>query len=308
MLHEEEVHTLLEHLPPHQPGQTTWTAIDLQGFTSDQKEIYKCLEDNQKKVLTYLHRPIRKILNLSSRGVSAEDDGNDPRGQGRSQTPLVRESTSSPAVSTSKGKNTVPDPPVNQASLNPGKSLKPSPSFEERLNHGPGPNPNVLAGILPEELAAFRAYQAAIRNPDSLEMKVKELCLEDIKPTIIKTKIATNNARVKNTSMLLTTPVAMEISDDDDDEDDPVPVCKDVVQAGKSLKAANVRKFTGSADQDAHIYYERFSLQLDFIFADPSIRLPLAFQWCGGPALTALQKAMKDKLAPRTMKQREDLW
>lgn len=81
-LHEEEVHTLLEHLPPHQPGQTTWTAIDLQGFTSDQKEIYKCLEDNQKKVLTYLHRPIRKILNLSSRGVSAEDDGNNPRGQG----------------------------------------------------------------------------------------------------------------------------------------------------------------------------------------------------------------------------------
>lgn len=97
-------------------------------------------------------------------------------------------------------------------------------------------------------------------------------------------------------------PVAMELDSEDDDEE-PVPYIKDVNIAGKSLKASNVRKFSGASDQDAAIYYERFSLSLDFIFADPSIRLPLAFQWTSGPALTALQSAMKNGTGPRSMKQ-----
>lgn len=65
--------------------------------------------------------------------------------------------------------------------------------------------------------------------------------------------------------------------DSQDEEEEPVPYIKDVNVAGKSLKAANIRKFSSALDQDAAIFYKRFSLSLDFIFADPAICLPLAF-------------------------------
>lgn len=91
--------------------------------------------------------------------------------------------------------------------------------------------------------------------------------------------------------------------DSDNDDEEAVPHIKDVSAAGKSLKASNIKKFSGGSDQDASIYYKRFNLSLDFIFANPSIRLPLAFQWTAVPALTALQSAMKNGVGPRSMKQ-----
>lgn len=119
--------------------------------------------------------------------------------------------------------------------------LQPSPSFAERLDHKPEQSQLGLAGILQEEISAFRAYHAAIRNPDSLESKVRDLWIDDLKPTILESRGGGNHIRPVKNLLIISGPVAMEVSDEDEeDKNDPIPICKDVVQAGKSLKAANV--------------------------------------------------------------------
>lgn len=187
------------------------------------------------------------------------------------------------------------DPPPAPSSHQP-PPLAPSPHFTDHLDFKK-PTIKVPIGLMPHQVAGYHRYLAELANPNSLAFKLNDLKVEDVKPSNQSIKSSASPIRAP-----IAQPVAMQI-DSDDEEEEPVPFIKDVNVAGKSLKAANIRKFSGSSDQDAAVYYERFILSLDFIFADPSIRLPLAFQWTSGPALTALQSAMKNSLGPRTMKQ-----
>lgn len=150
---------------------------------------------------------------------------------------------------------------------------------------------------MPHQVAGYHQYLADLANPTLLARKLQDLKIEDIKPSFLPVKASVSPIRAP-----LSQPVAMQLDSEEDDEE-PVPYIKDMNIAGKSLKASNVKKFSGASDQDAAIYYERFSLSLDFIFTDPAIRLPLAFQWTSGPALSALQSAMKNGTGPRSMKQ-----
>lgn len=146
-------------------------------------------------------------------------------------------------------------------------SLAPYPHFLDRLE-SKKPLIEVPIGLMPHHVLGYHQYLANLVNPNSSAFKLKDLKVDDIKPFILSVKASSSPIQAP-----LSQPVAMHI-DSEDENEEPVPYIKDVNVAGKSLKAANIRKFSGVSDKGATIYYECFTLSLDFIFADPAIRLP----------------------------------
>ncbi|KAG0141210.1 hypothetical protein CROQUDRAFT_674255 [Cronartium quercuum f. sp. fusiforme G11] len=105
---------------------------------------------------------------------------------------------------------------------------------------------------------------------------------------------------------VLPTPVAIEIDDDDGDEGDSndpsARLITDVVTAGKLIKQANIKPFTGAASQNATEYIYDLDFQFDFLFLSPTIRLQLAFGLMKGSAYVALESAIRAGNRPKTVK------
>lgn len=285
----------------------SWTYEQIKDFNDVETQIYFTYQENLKGELYHLGRYARNLLNVDRRGVSANNlamGGYEGGDEVVGIIPTRRSDTSripslSPTISLAKGKETVkptrpirslphvsavmaehqstafpttsshheiPNKRIKLVSVQQG-SLQASPTFLDRLEPGQS-TVEVPPGLMPHQVAGYHQYLADLANPNSLACKLKDLRVEDVKPSILAVKALASPARPT-----LAQPVAMQIDSDDDDEE-AVPYIKDVSVAGKSLKASNVRKFSGGSDQDAAVYYERFNLSLDFIFADPSIRLP----------------------------------
>lgn len=131
------------------------------------------------------------------------------------------------------------------------RTLVLSPNFLDRIDQRL-PSTNVPIGLMPHQVAGYHRYLADLANSNSLAFKLRDLKVEDTKPFHSLVNASASPVRAP-----LAQPVAMQI-DSDDEEEEPVPFIKDINVAGKSLQAANVRKFSGASDQDVSVYCKQF--------------------------------------------------